>query len=80
MTKRITNINKVIGSKLKKARDYRGYSQSQFGKVVHLNQTHICKIETGERGLTIDNLIAFSKVLNVSPLYFLSDFEKDNQS
>jgi transcriptional regulator with XRE-family HTH domain len=75
MTKKSININKLIGKRLKIAREHRGYSQSEFGSKVNFTQSSLSNIERGHRVLTIENLIRFSKELNVNPLYFLCDFD-----
>lgn len=77
MPKRPVNLNKAIGKKLKYARERRGYSQQQLADQAHFNQCSISNIEAGRRRISVENLITFSKILKVSPLYFLSDFEKD---
>ena len=79
MYKKQISLNKRVGIKLKKAREKRGYSQGEFSRISGYNQGGLSLLETGKRNLTIDNLIYFSKLLNVSPMYFLSNFDDEGK-
>lgn len=55
-----------LGNRLKELRENRGISQLELGVKTGYCQNTICRKETGERQITVCDLISFSKALNLS--------------
>lgn len=66
-------VRKLIGARIRAARESRGISQREFARMTFQTQPNVCNIENGERKITVDRLVEFSKVLRKPLLYFLSD-------
>lgn len=61
----------IIGSKIKEAREKKGYSQKQLSEKLELMAVYTCRgsisrIENGKRAVTDIEIDAISKILNVS--------------
>lgn len=56
----------MIGHRIAQLRKLNKMSQYDLGKEVNLDQTLISRIERNQRKVTSDELVLFSKVLNVS--------------
>jgi transcriptional regulator with XRE-family HTH domain len=65
-----------IASRLKLARELRGYSQSQVGKILNRHQSAISRIEQG-RAIDVGELVEFSQVYQVDPAYFYQAEDPD---
>lgn len=61
MVKSKTNHNLVKRKRLEK-----GMSLVDLGRLVDLTQSHICKIESGERQITASRMYAFADALGVA--------------
>ncbi len=64
------NLN-ITGSRIKEAREKKGYSQKQLSEKMELLAVYTCRgsisrIENGHRAITDIELDAISKILNVS--------------
>ena len=68
------DVNKIIGTKIKKVRQHQKLSQSQLGEKINLPQSTINRLEKGTRNFSVEKLITLSKALNRNVIYFLSDF------
>lgn len=73
MKKEISEINKIIGLKLKLKRKESNLSQRQLGKNVGLTFQQIQKYEKGVNNISIANLYKFSKILNTDISYFINN-------
>lgn len=60
----------TLGERIRKAREQRGLSQIQLGKLVGKDQRAISEIESGDRKLAATELPAYATALEVSLLYF----------
>jgi transcriptional regulator with XRE-family HTH domain len=58
--------NKEIGARLRAIRDQRGISQGKLARLARTHPQSISQIERGVRGLTIQQLIKFARVLEVA--------------
>lgn len=65
--------HKIIGQKIKEARETIGFTQQELGEKIDKTGAAIGYIERGERGLNVNDLIAFSKALNVPLKFFFQD-------
>lgn len=80
-SKKHVNLSKLLGKKLKKAREYRGLSQEDLANQTNFKQASISYFESGKRRISVENLIEFSRVLKIKPTYFLSDIDtKDTKT
>ena len=57
---------KKIGERLKKLRKYMDLTQEQVASILHLGRDAILRIESGKRKINIEELMAFSKLYNIS--------------
>ena len=57
---------KVIGENLRKLRDCAGYNQRNIADFLNVDQSLICKIESGERSISIDMLNRLAALFGVS--------------
>lgn len=65
---------KAIGERIKELRLKNSMSQEAFAEKIGLDRSYICKIESGQKNLTLETLIKICEGLNVS-LKELFDFE-----
>lgn len=71
MTKQIMDA-KLIGQRLRQAREKIGLSQGELGAIVNHSQRDISEYETGKRLIRITELPLFSETLNVPSNYFFT--------
>lgn len=57
---------KVLGKRIRKLRDERGWSQEEFADICGINRSYMGRIERGELNLTLDSLQKVSKGLGRS--------------
>lgn len=57
---------KVIGERIKEARESAGLSQQELGEKVGLSTTAISLFESAERKMTLDILVSVASALNVT--------------
>lgn len=65
---------KVLGAKIKEARQKRGLTQEKLAELANCSNTFVCYIEKGRKGMSIDMFIDLANVLNVSADELLQDF------
>lgn len=70
-----TNANRSIGMKLQEIRLVQGLTQFQLAERLSKPQSYISKIETGERGLHLCELFAYSRALGIEPQEIVSTLE-----
>ena len=66
--------SKLLGSRIRQARERLGISQEEFAALAARDQGAISEYENGKRRVSAIDLPNFAKILNVSLLYF---FEGD---
>lgn len=66
---------KTFGKKIRCLRISKDMSQEELAVVVHAERSHIAKIETGTRACSLDLLIDFSNIFQVSTDYLLFEVE-----
>ena len=64
---------KLIGSRIRQAREDKGLSQEQLAAAVSRDQRTISEYENGKRKMPATDLPEFAKALGVSVLYFYED-------
>jgi transcriptional regulator with XRE-family HTH domain len=72
-----TAVSVVVGRQVKALRERLGISQGQLALRLEkfgypMRQVTIARLETGERRVTIDDVLAIAAALGVSPMYLLS--------
>ena len=70
------NLNE-LGKRVKIARINADLTQKALGEMVGLHQTEICRIERGERELTVAKLTAVAQALGVETIVLLEGAEQD---
>jgi transcriptional regulator with XRE-family HTH domain len=72
------NIKLLIGERVRELREARGIaSQEKLGELASdLHRTFIGRVERGETNISIENLEAIAKALNVSLAEFFKPFNK----
>lgn len=63
----------ALGERIRKARKKMHLTQEQLAEACDLSTAHIGHIERGTRALSIESLIAISRILNASTDYLLLD-------
>lgn len=61
-----------IGKRIAKLRKYRGYSQEELAKKIGITRPSLAQIETGNRSVSAEEILAFSHSLQFSIDSFLS--------
>lgn len=74
--KRITEIDKIIGQKIKAKRIKAGISQRKLGEALNLTFQQIQKYEYGVNRVSAGKLYKISKALNVPISYFFPQIHK----
>ena len=64
---------KLIGDKIKRARQEANLTQEQLAKELFMQRSVLSKIERGKYSVAADRLGNFSRALNKKIIYFLSD-------
>lgn len=67
-----------IGKRIRDARHEKQYTQSELAELCDCTDTHICNVEKGKIGISLDLLYKISIILNKSMDYFLMDHESVN--
>ena len=67
-----------IGKRIREARHEKQYTQSDLAELCDCTDTHICKVEKGKIGISLDLLYKISIILDKSMDYFLMDHESVN--
>ncbi len=62
-----------IGQKIRKRRISMEFTQKVVANSLHTNPAHICNIECGRSGISLDTLILIANTLECSVDYFLCD-------
>ncbi|MBQ7873890.1 MAG: helix-turn-helix transcriptional regulator [Oscillospiraceae bacterium] len=74
----MTLNQKEIGQRVAKLRLEKGLTQEQFANVLNISVSLIGKIETGNRGLSIDLTAELSEFFNVTTDYILFGKSTEN--
>lgn len=59
------------GQRIARARKSKGYTQRQLAEIIGMHENNLSGVERGVRGMSLDYLIALSKVLEVEVDYIL---------
>ncbi len=64
---------KKLGLNIAYYRNLRGLTQEQLGELLHIDQSHVSRIERASLGLSFDQFFSISRALDVEP-YKLLEF------
>ncbi len=67
-----------IGKRIREARHEKQYTQSDLAELCDCTDTHICNVEKGKIGISLDLLYKISIILDKRMDYFLMDHESVN--
>lgn len=71
MTKSEKELNKTVGERIQNRRNELGMKQEELGIALKCDRSHISKLETGERTISLEVLKIIAKKLNTSTDYLL---------
>lgn len=66
-----TNLSRLIGNRIGRIRYERGETQKELGEALGKTRTDVNRWESGDRGVSAENLIAIAEHYNVSTDYLL---------
>jgi len=69
-------VSRTFGQQVRAARERRGWTQAQLVAELKkcgepMDQATVARLETGKRGVSVDDLLLFALALGVAPLYLL---------
>ncbi|MCI8346568.1 MAG: helix-turn-helix transcriptional regulator [Bacilli bacterium] len=62
---------KLIGKRIKEVRVREGLTQTEFGKILHIEKSAISHYENSERNIPLDIIVKISEYFNVDANYLL---------
>ncbi len=69
----------ILGENIKKWRKERNFTQEALGELIGVQKAQISKIEKGQTGTTIENVLKIFKVLGARKLKFQIEMTSDEQ-
>jgi transcriptional regulator with XRE-family HTH domain len=57
----------IFGKNVRRLRERRGYSQEELAERAGLHRTYVGSVERGERNISLENIVAIARALDVSP-------------
>ena len=70
----IKNCYVEFGKLVKEAREQREWSQRDLAKLLGITQPYVCKLEQGERNISLDLVMACCRILKIDIQEFVKDF------
>lgn len=71
----MNEIKKQIGENIKIHRHKQKLSQEELADICSLHRTYIGSVERGERNISLENIVAISRALKISPSTLLQGIE-----
>ena len=68
------DINETIGARLRSAREELDLKGKDVAKEMFISGGLLSQLESGQRRISLDNLVRFSKLYKKDIIYFLKDF------
>ena len=69
------NAKEIFGNNVKTARMSQGLSQEALAELAGLHRTYIGSVERGERNVSLENIVAISFALKLTPAKLLEGLE-----
>jgi len=60
-----------LGKKIYEARKKKGLTQEKLAEEMDINVSYISKIERGEKGISLETFVDFTRILEVDPAYLI---------
>ncbi len=79
-TERHNSVYTYIGQRIRERRKAVGMSQTELSVLMGFSYQQIQKYENGSSQISIDKLLLFAKILNVTPHYFYEGIKLDEQN
>lgn len=71
----MSELNKIIGKRIKKSREQKNYNIKTLSELANINFHTLSQIETGTTTVTVKNLYNLCEILGTNPDYLaLGDF------
>lgn len=70
----------IIGARIRKQREYMGYTREQFAEILDVTPKFCSDIELGIKGMSVPTLCKISKTLHLSTDYILWGAEHSGNS
>lgn len=67
---------RLFGERVRRARMQRGHSQEGFAELCGLHRTYVGAVERGERNISLLNIVAIARALEISPSELLEGVGK----
>jgi transcriptional regulator with XRE-family HTH domain len=71
----VENAKTVLGTNLRKHRHKLGLSQESLADLCGLHCTYIGAVERGERNVSLENIVAIARSLQIAPAKLLEGVE-----
>lgn len=68
-------VNQQVCKLLAKHRKHSGLTQAIIADKLHKPQSYVSKIESGQRQLTVGDLVLICKAIGIRPSKFISSFD-----
>ena len=62
-----------ISNRIRQARTWRGWTQTELGDLTNRSQSAIARIESGHQSIGLDDVPLFSQALGVDTQFFIND-------
>lgn len=66
------DIKKLVGRRIRRFREEKGWSQEKLGEEANLHRTYIGQVERGEKSIGVENLVRIARALGVGAARLLS--------
>ncbi len=72
---------RILGENVKSRRLYLGLTQDKLAELADLHRTYVGAIERGNRNVSLNNIVAIAKALDIKPheLLLFPDEEKEGR-
>ena len=68
------SVKSRFGTRLRRLRDERGYSQEELAERAGLHRNYVGGVERGERNVALENIVKLAKALSIPPSELFTDF------
>lgn len=72
--------NSAIGGRIREIREIKGYTREQLAEYAEISANFLWEIESGRKGLKVQNLAKLARALGISTDYLIFGSHQDNAS